>query len=198
MMPHAPQMPPDLREGLARQLGERLSPVALRAFSDGQRVEIGESFPVWMLGLDRIGQVAPKLRPVAADTGLWHHQVRHGSTAPEFARSMREPNVGAWQLVEVATSELAAKIDEAIAWVDQNVGDAANPADDPVVHLLAVPAYYLTALWLEGQGEDNVVVVHRPEQYHQLEYRRLYPAGEFLARLSQEKPAEGIPRQAPR
>jgi hypothetical protein len=46
------------------------------------------------------------------------------------------------KVVEIAKSPIAEKIDEAVEWIDQNA------KGDPLVRLLMIPSYFLTAFWL--------------------------------------------------
>ena len=44
-------LPPEVLSEIAQQIGNKLSKLGQIALSSGQKLEIGESFPVWMLPL---------------------------------------------------------------------------------------------------------------------------------------------------
>jgi hypothetical protein len=189
-MAHAPPIPEDALAYLAQQLAQRPSARATQTFAARQSVGIAESFPVFALGLDATKDPSRPLRDIATPTGMWHHQLRHGPLAHEFARSVvNGPKATDWKISEVVSSDSSAKIDDAISWIDKNV------PGDPVARLLVAPAYYLTAFWLEYPNESQVVVADRPEQYSMLELHHLYTAKEFLQRLSEAPHARGVPEQ---
>ena len=75
--------------------------------------------------------------------------------------------------------------------VDQNV------TGDPLVRLLVVPAYFLHTFWLEGDDGGKILVVHKPDQYTQLQYETLYTPREFLELLAQLPYVAGIPTPSP-
>lgn len=187
-MARAPEIPPGALESIARQIGNRLSPPGMTALAKGAPVEIGESFPVYMLGLDALRAKAKDLKAAVQQTGVWQHQIRYGSQAREFARSTA-PGSGAddWRVQEVVKSPLAEHIDRAIAWIDK------NGPDDAVAYLLLIPAFYLTAFWLQEPKGDEIVIAEMPPKLGTLEPLRLYPAGEFLKELSALKPLAGVP-----
>jgi|HubBroStandDraft_2_1064218.scaffolds.fasta_scaffold741336_1 hypothetical protein len=189
-MAHAPPIPADALAYLAQQLADRPSPRATQILAARQSVGIAESFPVFALGLDATSDPSRPLQDIATPTGMWHHQLRHGPLAHEFARSVvNGPSATDWKISEVVSSDSSEKIDDAIGWIDANV------PGDPVARLLVAPAYYLTAFWLEDPNGSQIVVADRPEQYSMLEFHHLYTAQEFLQLLSEAPHARGVPEQ---
>jgi hypothetical protein len=194
-MAHAPEIPRDALMSIASQIGERLpAPGAPGAagLAKEARVEIGESFPVYMLGLEAIRGHDRTLASIVRSTGVWQHQIRYGSAAQDIARSTAPPpgsTVGGagWKVQEVVHSAAAPRIDAAIAWIDKNV------PHDALANLLLVPAFYLTAFWLHEQGRDDVVIADMPPRLGELQMLRLYTADEFLDQLSGVKPISGVP-----
>lgn len=187
-MAHAPEIPQAALQSIARQIGERLTPPGMATLSAGQPLEITESFPVFMLGLDAVRQRPDNLRNVALQTGVWQHQLRHGVAAMEIARSIEPGAAGAqWQLQEVVTSPSAGRIDEAITWIDQNV------PEDAIANLLVVPAFYLSAFWLKLPERDDVIIFDMPEGLGGLRLFERYSAKDFIQALAGARAAEFPP-----
>jgi hypothetical protein len=196
-MARAPEIPSDALASIARQIGSRLpGPGApgVAAFARATPVEIGESFPVYMLGVDALRGSDHSLPRIVRPTGVWQHQIRIGAEAQDIARSTA-PKPGAapggegWQVQEVVRSAAAPRIDAAIAWIDQNK----DIAEDAVANLLLVPAFYLTAFWLHEPQRDNIVIADMPPRLGDLEMLHLYSSEEFLKRLAGVKPISGVP-----
>lgn len=194
-MAHAPELPSGALQSIARQIGSRLTPSGFAAASRGATVAVAESFPVYMLGLDAVAKKPQSMKEAVRETGVWQHQIRHGSTAQEIARSTA-PGAPAgakddWKVQEVVASPAAARIDEAIAWID------ANAPEDSVANMLVVPAFYLTAFWLQNPKGDEVVIADMPAGLQKLAFHHRYPAGEFLGLLGQIRPLGAPTGSAP-
>jgi len=86
----------------------------------------------------------------------------------------------------VSDSDLSARIHSALAWIDsQNLGD-------PVVRILSIPSYHVTALALH-QGDTIIGVVALPYQRDAVfEPNRIYSLDDFKARLRDLPSAEGL------
>lgn len=187
-MAHADPFRPDVLDALTPQIGDRLGSAAAPFIRGGAKPTLGETFAVWMLGLDATAKRGVDIRRLATPIGRWHHQIRFGNQTPMYARSMPlGPNPNDWTIMQVTTSPLAKTIDEAINWIDQNA------PDDPLVRLLIVPAYYLHAFWLERAGQSHILILDMPDQYTRLKYHTLYDSKDFIHILSQEPHATGIP-----
>jgi len=200
-MAHAPEIPAAALASIARQIGSRLSrpPGAPGRFvaAEALPAEIGESFPVYMLGVDAIPYRHSGLAKIVRPTGVWQHQIRYGAQAQDIASSLGPPPGAAaaapgaapdWQVQEVVQSPAAPRIDDAIAWIDKNV------PGDPEANLLAVPAFYLTAFWLHDSNGDNVVIADMPPRLGNLQPLKLYSSDDFLSQLADIKPMSGVPR----
>lgn len=144
----------------------------------------------------------PGLEQLATPANQWHHQVRYGGQAQAFARSMSpgdsDPaalaapgSTSTPDVMALFTSPLAERIDQAIDWIDLNV------PGDPLVRLLIAPAFYLHALWLTENGQDQVLVVDRPDSMEWLSYQTLYDGADFLNLLAGQTPVQGLPEQLP-
>lgn len=189
-MAHSESLPEQTLKHIASQIGERLSEAALKAEGAGVRLQIGESLPVWTLGLDATTRVDEDIRKLATNTGFWHHQILHGEEPKEFARSRPTgPRPDDWTVKEVVTSHIADRIGAAIVWVDRNY------QRDAIARILIVPAYYLHALWLDDGNTSQIVVADKPKMYSKLEYEKLYTSPEFLRALNEEPHAMSVPRR---
>lgn len=183
-MAHAQQLPPAVLNHLAAQLNTLL-PQAVEGVKLARTpINLTETFPVWMLGADAVTKSDLPLDKLARRTGRWHHQIRFAGAADAYARSMPlGADAASWDIREVYESELAARIDKAIDWIDQNV------KGDPEVRLLVVPAYYTHAFWLSERNGSHVVVIDAPKQYTNLRPQKLYTPKEFLESLAREQHA---------
>ena len=189
-MAQVEQLPQDVLAEVARQIGARLTPTAQAAVGRGLALEIAESFPVYMLPLEATTWPAADLAALAVPTGLWHHQLRHGQDVQEFARSMPTgPRAEDWRVEEISASPIAQSIDGAAQWLDARVRSRAT------VRLLVVPAFQTHAFWLFEPDRSQIVVVDRPEAYAALEYRRVYPAADFIEILRRLPHSAGLPRR---
>jgi hypothetical protein len=187
-MAHTDAFPSDVLKSVAARIGPRLlmPPGAPPA-------QLRETFSVWALGLDATTRPGEPIAKLAKPTGRWHHQVSIGNQVRTFARSMPlGPTAADWTVSQITPdSPIAEAIDRAIDWVDKNV------QGDPLVKLLIVPSYYLHAFWLKTDGADQILVVHKPDQYTRLKYESLYTPKEFLELLAREPHATGIPPASP-
>lgn len=192
-MAHSDTLPIDTQKAIADQVGQRLASVVaaaqLPAPGGCGGPVLGETFTVWVLGLDAVTRSNEDLGKLAVQTGRWHHQVRYGGRAQAFARSVPTgPNAGDWALTQLFESRVAERIDAAVDWVDQHV------AGDPLVRLLVMPAFHLHAFWLLENGRSQVLVVDMPDGYTRLAYHTLYTPKEFLDALAREQHAQGVPQ----
>jgi hypothetical protein len=183
-MAHAQRIPLEVLEAIANQIRERTPPSEL-----GQgRYEIAESFPIWALGLGEITRQNRGIRALATHTSTWHHQIHVENLARMVARSTPNgPDAEDWQLVDLSKSSLPGKVDSAIDWIEKSV------PGDPLVRMLVIASYYITAFWLLDGDIDNVVLIDFPEQYEKLQYQHLYSASDILQRLLNLRHAQGVP-----
>lgn len=118
------------------------------------------------------GEAAREVGYVLARPGVG---VEFGSAAPEE-----------WSVSAVSASDLAARIQSALRWIEQNVDG------DPLVRVLSIPSYQLTALSLH-RGEDVVGVVALPTASDtRFEPNRVYSMDDFIGRLREFPSAEGL------
>ena len=196
-MAHADTIPSEAALSIARQIGERLPgvvPPGLAAVKPGMGAELGETFSVWTLKSvedKTLGFSDEDLPHIAMRTGYWHHQIRCGRQAKAFAWSVNSTPSGAkeWTVTQVAASDIARWIDEAIDWIDRHA------SGDPLVRLIVMPEYHLHTFWLEEDGHNHFLIVDMPPTFKKLKRRTLYSTEDFLRLLYQEPQAQGIPAQ---
>jgi hypothetical protein len=113
--------------------------------------ELGETFSVFTLSLDRIeeGQrTGVDLFYLAQDTGRYHHQLAYHGQPAGFARTTSE-NAAGMDVCQLYVSALAKHIDDAINWLDEfEKKDQAYAAFNPLVRLLFIPSYQTHVFWL--------------------------------------------------
>lgn len=157
MMAHKERLQGRTLDGIARQAGRHLPRLDNARLAAAHKIELGESFTVWMLGADAVRRSDGKtLARLARDTERWHHQIKHDGRVLSYARSMARGKTS-HTLCELYVSPLAKKIERALRWIEGHVADTAR------VRLLNVPASHVFVLWLtDERGEDRVVIVDAP------------------------------------
>ena len=91
-----------------------------------------------------------------------------------------------WTVRQVLKGDLAKAIDDAIQWVDAEI------EADPLVRILEIPAFFMTALWLIDGKDSSVVIARFPEHLQSLSPLVQYSSREFLRALRREPPIIGI------
>jgi hypothetical protein len=181
-MAHVQKIPDQTLQSIAKQIASRISTLRKSDIAAGQ-FSVTESFPVWVLGLDATTRPAEDLNSLARRTGYWHHQIWSGTEATHYARSRPEgPDPNDWALLETVETKSAARISQAIDWIDSNV------SGDPDVRMLVIPAYYMTCFWLVEPTKNEIVVADRPAGYGNISYQKIYSSREFLETLAKETP----------
>jgi hypothetical protein len=158
-----------------------------------QKIDLGETFAVWVLAPEQIYSGARQgedLVKLAADTGHWHHQIRFEGKGMAYARSMRgDENEGneSWRLCELGVSVLAEEIQAAAEWSD------ANMSDDYVMRLLMVPSRQVRAFWFidEAKQTSSVYIITAPPYFKKLRKKTRMSSSEFLTALASEREISG-------
>lgn len=186
-MAHTDKLEDATLESIASQIGSFYPSLAGDANLLQQQAELAETFSIWVLRAEDVVLDSKDVSDLAQNTGRWHSQVRIGGKAHVVARSAP---LGAdpkdWQVKQVFEGEVAVDVDDAIQWVDTNV------TADPLVRVLEVPAFQITALWMVGDGADGVVVARIPNGSQFLQRSKLYSTTEFLRALQKERFIVGI------
>lgn len=181
------------RQAIADQLGPLMAHTSARkAMTAAHAItqpELGESLAVCVLTADQVRRPPADFAEIARPTGAWHHQVHTGVGVTHAAQS-QSGGLGEedqHQVTQMFESPIAAKIDEAITWLDRKL--AKSPA---TVRLLIAPAYYLHALLIIRGKTYSAVVADQPASFKQLQSQTIYPMAEFLAKLSAESPSANL------
>lgn len=182
----ADQLKPNVLSDIAAQIAERIHYSPMLA-APGSRPGLGESLKLVMLPLDSVQSGEGALAERVVDTGQWHHQVYSGPRAVNFARSvpLSDTPGARHEVVEVAESMLPEALKTSIKWVDANMPNVTD------AKVLVAPAYFLTGLWLRGDGDDAVVISSMAEGVQNLELNQRIDADDFLRRLAQNEAVEG-------
>jgi len=147
-----------------------------------EEIGVGESFEVYILPASEIAQAsqtAGGLLKALQRTGDWHHQISVRGASSAFARSgVIGPVDQEWSVQSLFISDIAAKIDAAVAQIDSE-----HAHDDAEVLFVAVPAYHVHAFVVEHSGKPNVLVVDSPYKAPGPEEKTLYSEAAFLASL---------------
>jgi hypothetical protein len=189
-MPHSHKLSKRHLLHIARCVSEKLTSQSIAVLSENGSIEIGGTFEVWYLSHTATLRMDARLVHVARRTGYWHHQIKHNGEAREYALSQPYgPSARDWEVHAVMSSDLPAEIEKAVSWLEKQ-----KLKGDPLVRLLASPAYQVTAFWLDDGDDDKIVIVARPEWFPHLKTGRFYDKREFLAALARIRPARAVPR----
>ena len=112
--------------------------------------------------------------------------VGHVIAGPGVGKDLGTAATNEWSVTAVSSSDLSARIQEAIEWIDVNVNGTLR------VRVLSVPAYQVTALTLyEDENLVGIVALPRVDD-PTFERNRLYSLAQFIERLRQLPGAEGL------
>ena len=186
-MAHVQKLPDDAVDAIAKQVG-RLYPSLDNSVTQSQpSAELTETFPVWFLSIDAINRGNDNLLELAQDTRRWHSQIWIDGKPEGVARAMAPGSDSSdWAVRQILKGDFAKTIDDAIRWVDAEV------ETDPLVRILEIPAFFITALWLIDGQESSVVIVRLPEHIQSLSPFVQYSSKDFLEVLRREPHAIGI------
>ena len=186
-MAHVQKLPDDALNAIAKQVG-RLYPSLDNNVTQRQpSAELTETFPVWFLSIDAINTGNDNLLELAQDTLRWHSQIWIDGEPEAVVRTMASGDAASdWTVRQILKGDFAKTVDDAIRWVDAEVGT------DPLVRILEIPTFFITALWLIDGQESSVVIAKRPEYLQSLSPLVQYSSQEFLRVLRRELHAIGI------
>lgn len=195
-MAHVQKLPDDALDTIAKQVG-RLYPSLDNNVTQRQPLaELTETFPVWFLSIGAIKTGNNNLLELAQDTLRWHSQIWIDGKPEGVARAIApSDDISDWTVRQILKGDFAKTVDDTIRWVDAEVDT------DPLVRILEIPAFFITALWLIDGEESSVVIAKLPEHLQSLNPLVRYSSQEFLRILRQEPHAIGIrpqPLQPPR
>ena len=184
---HGQKLPDDAVDAIAKQVG-RLYPSLDNDVTQRQPLaELTETFPVWFLSIDAINTGNDNLLELAQDTLRWHSQISIDGKPEGIVRTMASgDDASDWTVRQILTGDFAKTIDDAIQWVDAEV------ETDPLVRILEIPTFFITALWLIDGKDSSVVIARLPEHLQSLSPLLQYSSQEFLNVLRREPHAIGL------
>ena len=186
-MAHVQTLPDDALNAIAKQVG-RLYPSLDNNVTQRQpSAELTETFPVWFLSVEAINTGNDNLLELARDTCRWHSQIWIDGKPEGVVRTMMSgDDASDWTVRQILKGDFAKTVDDAIHWIDTEVDT------DPLVRILEIPSFFITALWLIDGQESSVVIARLPEHLQNLSPLVQYSPQEFLRVLRREPHAIGI------
>ncbi len=186
-MAHAQELADGALDTIAEQVG-RLYPSLDNSVTQSQPpAELRETLPIWFLPTDAIDTGNDNLLELAQDTHRWHSQIWISGKPEAVARSIvLDKDVSDWSVKQVLKGDLAKTVDNAIRWVDAEI------EVDRLVHILEIPAFSITALWLIDGQKSSVVIARLPGNLQSLRCLVEYSSQEFLEMLRQDPYAIGV------
>lgn len=187
-MAHTEKLDSATLDMIATQIGELYPTLAGDPNKLRQAAEIAETFPIWVVGVDDIIAGGDDVGKIAQNTGRWHSQIKIGGSVEAAARSIPlGGDATAWQVRQIVEGNYAQQIDQEVDWVDTNA------EGDPVVRLLEIPAYQITAFWLVVDADNSSVIVAKlPSGAQFLRKRQVYSSADFLDAVRKEQFVIGI------
>jgi hypothetical protein len=180
-----PHRQEEVRGELGSYLGAHPHPL-LR----GGAMFLGAGFEVYSLSLSGISRSiqGANLASSLVRTGNWQHQIlQQGKSQAIAFSSSRGDIANSTRVTGVVVAPLAAKIDQAIKWIDRE-----RPSDRTEVFFFVVPAFQLQAFLLRDFSREDVLVVSNLARSGSVEECVAYDVREFLTELHEAKPIRGI------
>lgn len=162
------------RPAMAESVAVRLANLSSRSLAGGE-MEIGETFPVHFLRRGDLpsGRQLRRIGHVVGPAKHWHVQLRSRGTPVLAAQAQVVPK-GDWEVLNVFGAPLAAKVAEAVHWVDQ---DMPEPG---VARMLAIPVKRIFALWIEQPTRDRIVLINGARRTRGLSTECSYTVHRFV------------------
>ncbi len=149
---------------------------------------VAESLAVCYLTVQQVTKPPENLKSLVAPSGMWCHQVRTASGATHLAMSQSHAfGSDELEVQQLGESPVAAKLDDAITWLETTV-----PDDNVTVRLLIAPAYFVYALAIIRPKKITVMLVDQPDGTTTLQPEREYPIKDFLKRLAKASPGMSL------
>ncbi|MFL6277341.1 MAG: hypothetical protein ACJ74G_19320 [Blastocatellia bacterium] len=164
------------REEIIRQLGVMLP--TLRMKRHPKTFALMETFDVWELDVNDLAQALDTNHIPAKPTSYQHHQIRLGRRVRAYALSYHAPGE-APEVIQVALSGVAERIDRAIERLDATVPDEIS------VRLVVVKSCGIYAFWMVEA--NHAYLISTPMRFRRLfnhlRGHRYLEAGDFLKLL---------------
>jgi len=169
-----------------------------KGFTLPDEFTLEECFAIYMLGANSITDPASlrkDIKYLARETERWHHQIKAGGKPVAFARSKATAYSKGCEICQLYISDLAKAVDDAIQWLMKFEDDNKEYTQtEPLVRLLAVPAYNVHAFWLLKQksGQSDLLVIDAPAELGGLKREQLLNSAEFLKAFEGHTPISGL------
>jgi hypothetical protein len=194
-MAHLDKIQPDLLTQVAREIGEFID----RGLKEAPKepppagktpLELGATLTIWTFPARTFEALAHS--KVSGDLSDWleptqalYHQIWLRGKPAGFARSHRPEKGGKSAIFHLNESPLASQLHQFLEKIDHEEADPFL-ATDPVVRLLEIPPFHLSALWLfsESQHESRVLIIYAPKRYEGLGEGAMVSSKQFFDALS--------------
>lgn len=203
----------EISDAVRKQIALGASPLIARHDEAGlgapnQQLVLGPSLREEALSLDAVRGEAPKtLQPtgqtvsllqvpgehatLGAGPGTPHQTLGFVLAGPAKHEELESAAPEDWSVSAVSSSDLSTRIQAALDWIQHDVGN------NPMVRVLTVPSYQVTALSLR-HGDQLIGVVPLPYKGETtFEPRHVYSLDEFIEKLRSLPKAEGLSGIAP-
>jgi hypothetical protein len=154
--------------------------------------DLTDTFAVWVLDEEALStKRTSSLSEMARFAERWHHQIRQGGEVAVYARSVGSDGSDL-SFQQLAQSELARSIDQAISLVDTYEKELAG---DWLVRLLIVPSYQAYAFWLVNQSSEKdskVLLIEGAEQLSGVSRTEFFTDDRFVELLRRTRPVMGL------
>jgi hypothetical protein len=200
-MAHLDTVSDNLRKAVAREIGKFLDTGKTEPPPPGEAapLEIAETVTVWKLQPKAFKELGEK--GLGGDLHNWvepapflYHQIRLRGKVTGFARSYVEERIGAKTVLQVSASPIASRVHKLFEKIDSNESHEPFLAFDPVVRLLQIPPFQISALWLfsEERKESRVVIVRAPKRFTEMHEGTFLTSEQFFAALKKGGPQSGV------
>ncbi|MFZ0063232.1 MAG: hypothetical protein WAL47_14470 [Pyrinomonadaceae bacterium] len=169
--------------------------VAAVASGSSAPLTLGETLSVWKLKDSAFAAIAQSY--IEGDISNWvektrylHHQIKWNSEPQGLARSSVTDS-DSIALRQISASPLSSQLHKLFAMIE-----SAPPEgfDDPVVRLLEIPPYHVSALWLfeETRNESRLIMVASPKRLKLAKPGAVLTSTEFFEALASISPIVGV------
>jgi hypothetical protein len=184
---------------VAREIGEFIDDgLKERApLDDETPMTLHETLEIWRLttqAFAALGEsgISGDLSNWVEPTSLLYHQIWLRGEPAGFARSQREPKTET-AVVQFSSSPVASVVDRLLRVIEENEDGDSFVAADPVVRLIEIPPFGVTAFWLfsEASRDSRIMIIHAPQRYEGLSESRMLNSNQFFGALRQG-PLSGV------
>lgn len=205
-MAHLDNVSPSFLNSLATQIGSLVAdtvpdtaaavfPVAPSDSGTPNPLTLGETLTVWKLKDTAFAEIANS--SIKGDVNNWvestrflYHQIKWNSEPQGFARSSVTGS-DSIALRQISASPLSARLHYLFEMIERTPPEG---FDDPVVRLLEIPPYHMSALWLfeESRHESRLIIITAPSRLKLPNPDAVLTSAEFFDALISIRPIVGV------